>query len=736
MSVRMPSSPLHQRLWILESVIFFALLGVEARLVYLQVFKHSEYSQLAFHQQYTSKETQPSRGLIEDRNGVLLAMNIDLYNVCGHPDQIQDKAHAAAVLSGVLGLPYGTILSKLSQDKSFVWLARQVPFERSQAVESLKLQGVEAFGEQRRFYPDRDMAAQVLGFTGMDNQGLNGLERFYEKNLSGQKGLVMAERDARGRLVPTDNKQVKQSVEGTSLVTTLDTTLQHVAQVELQKAFDKYRCKAASVAVMNPKTGEILAMANLPTFDPNHFSQVSSDVWRDRMVNDEFEPGSTFKLVTALGALEEGVVNEDDKFFCENGEYHTDYGRVVTDHEKHGWLTFREVFGYSSNIGMVKVGAKLGKDNLYRYCQRLGFGVPTGIDLPGEAAGKLRPEAQWSGISMTTIPYGYEVSATPMQILRAYAAIANGGVMMKPYLVKELVSKTGTVVKSFTPQKEKRICSEKTAQRLTAMMRWVVEKGTGTAVDLPAYPIAGKTGTAYKFMNGHYSKYNYVSSFVGFVPADNPKFVIYCSLDDPRGIYWGGYTAGPVFKEVAKRALSYALVPPVNSDLEQTASLKKQLPSFVGLTPSQGRLLGQDRQVKMKFTGKGAKITSQIPPAGTYMVDSQAAGLCVTLTLGNTVSAFAAGTVLNGSVPNGTVPNGTAPNGAVPNGTMPDLRGKTKRQALALLAPFGLKVNFSGEGIVRTQFPPVGRSLKTFNACDLSCDIPSVRVDAVQGGKS
>lgn len=719
MSSRLSHSPLHQRLWILESVIFLSLVGVEARLVYLQVIKHGEYSQLAYHQQYTSKETQPSRGLIEDRNGVLMAMNIDLYNVCGHPDQIQDKAHTAAVLSGVLGLPYGTILNKLSSDKSFVWLARQVPFERSQAVESLKLQGIEAFGEQRRFYPDRDMAAQVLGFTGMDNQGLNGLERYYEKNLSGKKGLVMAERDARGRLVSSDNKQIKQSEDGLNLVTTLDTTLQHVAQVELQKAFDKYRCKAASIAVMNPKTGEILALANFPTFDPNHFAQVSADVWRDRMVNDEFEPGSTFKLVTALGALEEGVVNEDDKFFCENGEYHTDYGRVVTDHEKHGWLTFREVFGYSSNIGMVKVGTKLGKDNLYHYCQRLGFGAPTGIDLPGEASGKLRPVSQWSGISMTTIPYGYEISASPIQIMRAYAAIANGGVMMRPYLVKSLVSKGGSVVRSFGPEKVRRICSEKTAKRLTELMKWVVKNGTGTAVDLPAYPIAGKTGTAYKFMNGHYSHYNYVSSFVGFVPADDPKFVIYCSLDDPRGLYWGGYTAGPVFKEVAKRALSYALVPAVNSEADSMASLKRDLPSFVGLTRSQGKLLSHDRQVKIKFAGKGPKIVAQTPAAGSYSADDKTLSSTVTLTLGSQAPAT----------------NASAGN-MVSAGTMPDLRGKTKRQALALLAPLGLNVNFTGEGVVRTQFPPVGRSLKTFNSCDLNCDIPAVRADVPQGGHS
>src|ERR1035441_452259 len=227
----------------------------------------------------------------------------------------------------------------------------------------------------------------------------------------------------------------------------------------------------------------------------------------------------------AISDRKEGVVQEDDRFFCENGEYHTDYGRVVTDHEKHGWLTFREIFGFSSNIGMVKVSAKLGKDNLYRYATRFGLGDLPGSGLPGESPGKLRPLDKWSGLSLTSIPYGYEVSTTPLQILDAYAAIANGGVLMRPYVVRALENSSGRVVRVFGPVKIRRVCSARTAKRLTAMMRWVVEKGTGTAVALPSYDIAGKTGTAYKFMNGRYSKYNYVSSFVGFVPAQNPKFV-------------------------------------------------------------------------------------------------------------------------------------------------------------------------------------------------------------------
>ena len=697
---------MQKRLLLLETIILIACLCVEGRLVYLQVLKHGQFQQLAFRQQYTQKETNASRGMIADRSGALLAMNIGLFNVSAHPNQIEDKAHAAAVLSRALGESYGTLLSKLSNGKQFVWLARQVPYERSEAVENLKLEGVDAIREQRRFYPDHEMASQVLGFAGIDNQGLDGLERYYDSMLTGKNGLVMTERDARGRVVMADNKSLKSGVDGLNIVTTLDRTLQHIAQVELAKAFEKYRCKAASIVVMNPATGEILAMANYPTFDPNHFTEYPKESWKNRVVNDEFEPGSTFKLVTAVGALDEGVVNEDDKFFCENGAFHTDYGRTVSDHEKLGWLTFREVFGFSSNIGMVKVGYKLGKENLYNYCEKFGFGQTTGIDLPGESPGKVRPLDKWSGLSLTTIPYGYEISTTPIQILDAYAAIANGGVLMKPYIVKSLEDASGHVKKEFGPKEIRRVCSEKTAKRMTEMLKWVVTHGTGTAVALPAYDIAGKTGTAYKFMNGHYSKYNYVSSFVGFVPADNPKLVIYVSLDDPRGIYWGGYTAGPVFKEVAKRAMAYELVPSTLQPETITAQKdQRTVPSFVGLTEEQSKWLVADNGLKLKFVGKGGRVVAQSASAGAPLMAGNSNPGKLVLTLGETETAQS-------------------------NGLMPELRGKTKRQALALLAPLGMRVNFRGEGVVRDQFPPAGRAVGSNALCELNCELPVAHASA------
>ncbi len=704
---------MQRRLLFLEGVVLVAVLSVGGRLAFLQVLKHGDFDRMANRQQFTPRETHESRGMIKDRSGSLLAMNIDLFNVYAHPDQMGNKIQAAAALSQALGEPYGTILSKLSENRSFVWLARQVPYERSRAVEALKLEGVEAYREQRRFYPDREMAAHVMGFVGMDHQGLSGLELEYNKVLAEKKGLVLAGRDARGRMVPSDNKDVKKGADGLNVITTLDKTLQHVAQVELEKAFVKYRCKAASIAVMDPGTGEILALANYPTYDPNHFSNYSKDLWKDRMVNDQFEPGSTFKLVAAAGALEEGIVDEEDKFFCENGAYKTESGRVVTDHEKHGWLTFREVFGYSSNIGMVKLGMKLGKQNLHDYAKKFGFGMASGVDLPGEAQGLLRPTDKWSALSMGSIPYGYEISASPIQVLDAYAAVANGGILMKPFIVKRLEDSEGDTVKTFGPQKVRRVCSVKTARRMTELMKWVVEKGTGTAVALPTYPIAGKTGTAYKFMNGHYSKYNYVSSFVGFVPAADPKFVIYVSLDDPRGLYWGGYTAGPVFKEVAKRALAYAMVPgTAPEEAISVAEDKRSVPAFVGLTQKQCAWLSHRDGLKLRFEGKGARVVGQSVRPGSPLSDLVAQRSGLLLTLGE-------------------------PEVPQAKGVMPDLRGKTKRQALALLAPLGLRVNFTGRGIVKTQFPPAGRSIQSTGACELNCDLPVTRADsAVVGGNS
>ncbi len=704
----MSGHPFQSRLKFLGFLFTLAALVVGLRLVWLQVVRYPDFRQMARRQQLTPREVRAERGQILDRNGVALAVNIDLYNVYAHPNQITDKSGTAASLARALGLSYPEVLRKLRGDAKFTWIARQVPYERSQAAEGLRLDGVGSYKEQRRFYPDHEMAAHVLGFTGLDNQGLEGLESRYEKALAGVDGYQVTERDARGRAVLTQLGASKSPHDGENVVTTLDTVIQHITQVELEKAFVRYRCQAGSAVVMDPKTGKILALANYPLYDPNHYRSFPPALWGDRTVNSAFEPGSTFKLVACTAALEEGAFNEDDKIFCENGHGVFEYGRVVTDHEKYGWLPFREVFGYSSNIGFVKIGMALGKDRLYKWIKRFGFGDPTGVDLPGEATGIVQPPDKWSGLSMTSIPYGYEIATTPIQLLCAYAAVANGGVMMKPMLVDHLEDAEGNVIKTYRPAQIRKVCSAKTAKRVTALLRWVVEKGTGTAVDLPGYDIAGKTGTAHKVIKKRYSPYNYLSSFVGFVPADNPRYVIYVSLDDPRGVYWGGYTAGPVFKEVAKRVLAYADVPQNGQQAVAEAPGQARVPSFAGLTENQCRQVADRAGIPLAFTGKGPRVTDQSMAAGGQVTTGKKAP-SVQLTLGEPVEVGDAG------------------------GRMPDLRGKTKRQALALLSPLGLRVQFRGRGLIRGQSPLPGAGVGAGSSCDLACDTGNMMAGPVKG---
>lgn len=697
------------RLMWLGGILLVLASLVALRLVWLQVVRFGDFRQMARRQQLSPREVKAERGQILDRNGVPLAVNVELFNVSANPPQVHDKSGTAAVLSKALGLPYGDLLRKLKSGDRFVWIARGVAFERSDAVDNLRLPGVGAYREQRRFYPDHEMAAHVMGFTGRDNQGLEGLEAHFERVLAGKGGFSIVERDAHGRPVLARRGASKSAEDGLNVVTTLDKTIQHITQVELEKAFLKYRCKAATAVVMDPKTGEILALANYPACDPNHYQDVPVTQWLDRAVNQAFEPGSTFKLVTAVAALEEGVVTEEDRIFCENGRAKFDYGRIVTDHEKKGWLTFREVFGYSSNIGMVKVGQKLGKQGLYKWIRRFGFGQSTGVELPGEALGSVAPPEKWSGISMTSIPYGYEITASPLQVMCAYSAMANRGVMMRPMLVKRTEDAEGNVEDIFKPRVLRKVCSARTATRATALLRWAVQYGTGTAVEMEAYPVAGKTGTAHKVLNGRYSPYNYVSSFVGYVPAEDPRYVIYVSLDDPRGLYWGGYTSGPVFKEVAKRVLAFGRVPGVGQApvTQESASV----PAFQGLTEAQCRRVAERAGVKVQFSGKGPRATVQSVKAGSKL-DQDAKKVRVRVTMGQIEVAGK-------------------------GGVMPDLRGKTKRQAIAMLAPLGMKVSFRGQGLVRNQSPAPGLSVSDGAACNLSCETQvALPPSRVKGGGS
>lgn len=682
------------RLRFLTGVGLLATVVLWARLAWLQCIRFSDFQTLAKRQQWAPKKLQPPRGFLFDRSGELLAMNVDLYDVYAHPQRVRNRDKTARELAAVLTQPYEEILRKLNQKEPFVWIERRVSYEKSKRLENLRLEGIGLTLRSTRFYPHRSLAAQVIGFTGIDQQGLEGLEKALNEELQGRPGLVFAERDAKGNLL-VEQRTARAPLRGLNAVSTLDKTIQHVVEVELEKAFRKYRCRSAQAVVLDPKTGDILALANYPTFDPNHYADYPRETWRNRVIQDQMEPGSTFKLIAAAAALEEGLAQEDDLFFCENGKYVTAEGRTISDHEKHGWLTFREVFGYSSNIGMVKIGQKIGANLLYRYAERFGFGRKTGILFPGEAEGLLRPLDQWSALSLSSIPYGYEVAATPLQVVSAYAAIANEGIRMQPRLLLRLEDPEGKVVRRFEPKEIGRVCSKKTAQRLKELLTWAVEKGTGKAVALPTYAIAGKTGTAHKLIGGRYSPYNYVSSFVGFVPAEDPRFVLLVVLDDPRGLYWGGYTAGPVFKEVTKRILAYQAVPPREEKLARKEKKGTQAPALIGLTLMQAKQVARRSGWTLKWKGEGSRVVQQIPPPSSRSIEG--GGRVLQVHLGKTIAVSKAG-------------------------RMPDVRGKTKRQALALLAPLGLQVQFEGSGRIRTQFPQPGREVQPGEACRLSCE--------------
>jgi cell division protein FtsI/penicillin-binding protein 2 len=450
----------------------------------------------------------------------------------------------------------GVLYKKFLRGKAFVWVARKITPEQSEQIKQSKLKNIGFLKESKRCYPNSYLLSHVMGFAGLDNVGLEGLEMFYDQYLRGQPGWEFLLRDARShKLNLYDNRVLPQ--DGYDLVLTVDEVIQYIAERELDKIFRMFHARGACIVVMDPKTGEILAMANRPGFDLNDRSKFNKEEMRNRAVCDMFEPGSVFKIVTAAAALEEKKVDEMSRFFCENGEYAV-AGRVLHDHKPHGWLTFREVIELSSNIGTAKVAALMGPDTLYRYVKAFGFGEKSGIDMPGEISGRIAPTRTWSKTSMTCIPMGQEVGVTALQLASALSVIANGGELMKPYIVKDIVTKQGDMVKAVEPIVVRRVISEDSAARMRKILIGVVENGTGKLAKGEDFTAGGKTGTAQKIEpNGSYSHSKYMSSFIGFAPAQDPLLTVVVTVDEPHPYYFGGVVAAPAFKNLVSDTLKY-----------------------------------------------------------------------------------------------------------------------------------------------------------------------------------
>jgi len=564
-----------KRLLIIAAVALVWMLAVFGRLGYLQLFRHSEYLARAQRQQKRVIEITPKRGAIYDRNMHPLAMSLQVDSTFAIPSELGDnKAQAAALLSGVLNIPRDLLEAKFESGATFVWIARKLPPEKREAVEALNLKGIYFQKENQRFYPKRELAAHVLGFVDVDEKGLGGIEYELDNQIRGKSEKIIVMADARQRWFDGGEAQRER---GANVVLTLDEKVQYIAERELGAAIAKTRAIAGTVVVMNPSTGEILALANWPKFNPNAASDVPAEARMNRGVSALYEPGSTFKLITLAAAFDQGITRPGEIFDCENGAVYI-AGHRIRDHKPFGLLSVADILAQSSDVGAIKIALRLGAPKFYDYIRAFGFGQLTGVDMPGESKGIVRRLENWSAVSIGSISMGQEVGVTPIQLATAVSAIANGGLLYKPRVIAELRrgDKALPTEGPLAPAEPRRVIRAETAATLRRLMEGVVLDGTGKLAHLDGWTAAGKTGSAQKIdpATGRYSPTQLIASFTGFAPISNPAVTILVSLDSPVGHHEGGQVAAPVFKRIAEQVLPYLDVPrdvPVAARLMQAA---------------------------------------------------------------------------------------------------------------------------------------------------------------------
>jgi cell division protein FtsI (penicillin-binding protein 3) len=569
------------RLGLVLGIFFTSFLILIGRLFIVQVARHATLQAQASRQFARPVTLHPERGRILDRHGRVLATSVGMQSIYVNPQEIDAPDEVAPHLARILQRPFPEVREKLVEKGTFVWLERQVAPETVSQLQALNLRGVHFKNETRRYYPKQHLAGQVLGFVGVDEQGLGGVEAQYNRELAGQPRQIMLQRDAKKRPVGFLAADTAEHPRGADVYLTLDERLQHVAERELAAQVQLTQAKSGLVLMMQPHTGEILAMASYPFFDPNAFRDSQQQAWhRNRAVTDPTEPGSTFKLIVAAASLEEETVRMNEVFFCENGLM-VQGRRRIRDHEPYGFLRFPEVIEHSSNICTVKISERLSSLTFYHYIRRFGFGEKSLVELPGEDAGQLRAPQRWSRFSHASLAIGQEISVTPLQLLTAYAAVANGGWLMRPRIVSRLMDAETEI--PFPPEVRQQILSPQTVEKLTAIFTGVVERGTGKTAAIEGYTVAGKTGTAQKVdrQRGVYSNREVMASFVGYMPAEEPQLIVLVMIDEPQKLRWGSQAAAPVFQRVAQQALHYLQIPPRRArTLTMGASAHSPLTTF------------------------------------------------------------------------------------------------------------------------------------------------------------
>lgn len=626
-------------------VLFFGVIFFRA--FQIQVLKGDTLVRMAENQQTRVVELPFKRGGIYDRHFEELAVSREVDSVFIQPNRVKDKKELQKLVLKNLDVSKKALNKKLKSSKNFVWLKRQVDLPQD-IRKAIKMNvGIGSLKESRRYYPNKELASNLIGFTGIDGEGLEGLELVSDKLLRGASKKVTVDKDAKGNLLLYED--IDSHLQGMDISLTIDKKIQYITDKALKNAVTKANARGGTAIVMNPHSGEVLAMSSMPTFNPNNFRKFTPSDWRNRAVTDSFEPGSTIKPFVFAAALDDGLINADSIFFCENGEYKLE-DRTFHDGKEYGWLSASNIIKHSSNIGAIKVGEKLGKVGLYRSLTSFGLGERTGSGFPGEAKGSLRHYSKWSGVSMYTISFGQGIATTTLQLASAVSVIANGGYLMQPRIIRNIKSPDGDIVEKTEPIIRRKVISPETAKTVTEMMTLVTgEGGTGTRASLSGFKVAGKTGTAQKadLKKGGYAKGKYVASFLGFVPAEKPLLAIVVTIDEPEGDFFGGVIAAPVFKEIASQTLNYLGVVPEGFSAETVVA---------------GSAVGSDsRKISAAVDSLRDKVDSSEPDF---------------------------------------------------DGLIPDFRGRTMRSVIRIANRNNIKVDISGSGVAKSQSPKPGEVLK------------------------
>lgn len=703
-----PVDPLKKngRLYFALLVFLLGFSLVVFKLFKIQIVDHDEFSLQASNQYKMQVPIPAKRGVIRDRHGVILASNAFVVKFAVDPLSLKDPRAVAIALSKVFEKPAASYL-KIFQDtaRRYIVLEREVPQEIATRLDSVKDRGLIREVESRRHYAFGDRASHILGFSSKDGRGLAGVELVSNASLGGENGFVIMQRDGRGHRRPDVDYEEVLPTHGDDVTLTIDESIQSITESALKAGVTKAMAEAGTAIVMSPKTGEILALANYPDFDPNAFTKADNNMLRNRAITDAYEPGSTIKILTAAMALEEGVVRPEHRIDAEQGTWTIDGGAKIRDTHPYGNLTFREAIEKSSNVWFAKLSDKLDQKRFYKYLRDFGFGVLSGIDLPGEIKGYVRKPARWGSNSKRYMSFGYELTNTCLQMAAAYNTIANMGVMMKPHVVRKRIKPDGEEALNY-PQEIRRVVSEETCRTLIPMMTGVVDSGTATAAKIKGVKIAGKTGTAQQLVNGRYSKEHYTSSFTGFFPAESPEYTILVILRSPRNGYYGGAVSAPIFREIAYRVLEgTGKLPP---EARAEPAVAKAPVEEGGVIEIEGTIL---REAKANEGREMPEVRGLSVEAGKSLLASQ----------GFTVAAAQKGVIerveklADDKVRLIVVRKTPSKNKSDMPEHVPDFRGMAATRALRFGAMNNLRIRIIGEGDVQKQFPEPGVPLDKEN---------------------